>query len=495
MRKFISLFIAVCIAAGCLITNVAMAEDVLQVSLGSIEAISGESISIPVNVENNVNGISNFDMNVTYDSNYLTYVDYKADLYEGTLIVNGSNPGEVVLSAADYKNSTGEGALLTLNFKVNDTDEKNISTELSLTAKTLCYIDSTYTPTELERIVTGGAVLINGETTTESTTESTTQTTTETTTVPTTEVTTLSTTESTTEVTTENTTETTTVITTERPTVTTTENTTQVTTERATEITTEITQATTEDDTEATTETVTQVTTENDTETTTDEVTQVTTESDTETTTERVTQTVTEDDTETTTRRHTSGGGGGGAGASSITVNGYKATTTTEATTEETTDDTDSEQDTETTTEETIDTISNDVKVTIGSRTVDIGDESYEMDAAPFIQSESNSTLVPLRFVALAIAGGDVENADSSESIVWDAVTKTAKITFDGKTIEFTAGSNAMVVDGRSQIMDNGVKAEITEGRMFVPFRALGNALGVSVEWDSDTKTAVYSVR
>lgn len=49
-----------------------------------------------------------------------------------------------------------------------------------------------------------------------------------------------------------------------------------------------------------------------------------------------------------------------------------------------------------------------------------------------------------------------------------------------------------MVIDGVSQIMDNSVQAEITDGRMFVPFRALGNALGVDVEWDTDTKTAIY---
>lgn len=40
--------------------------------------------------------------------------------------------------------------------------------------------------------------------------------------------------------------------------------------------------------------------------------------------------------------------------------------------------------------------------------------------------------------------------------------------------------------------MDNGVQAEITGSRMFIPFRALGKALGVDVTWDTDTKTAIY---
>jgi hypothetical protein len=40
--------------------------------------------------------------------------------------------------------------------------------------------------------------------------------------------------------------------------------------------------------------------------------------------------------------------------------------------------------------------------------------------------------------------------------------------------------------------MDNGVVTEIKDSRAFVPFRALGEALGVEVEWVADTKTALY---
>ena len=43
--------------------------------------------------------------------------------------------------------------------------------------------------------------------------------------------------------------------------------------------------------------------------------------------------------------------------------------------------------------------------------------------------------------------------------------------------------------------MPNGAAAEINNGRMFVPFRALGDALGVQTDWESDTKTAVYRVK
>lgn len=94
--------------------------------------------------------------------------------------------------------------------------------------------------------------------------------------------------------------------------------------------------------------------------------------------------------------------------------------------------------------------------------------------------------------MAIAIDGGDIDNSDKSENIVWDTIAKTAIIAFEGKNVKFTAGSDIMIIDGKPQTMENGIKAEITDGRMFVPFRALGNALDVSVEWDANMKTAIY---
>jgi len=136
--------------------------------------------------------------------------------------------------------------------------------------------------------------------------------------------------------------------------------------------------------------------------------------------------------------------------------------------------------------------ISNDVKVTVGSKTVVVGNKSYDIDVAPYIQASSNSTLVPLRFVSLAISGENVENADASKSVVWDSDTKTATINTNNKVIKFTADSTLMIVDDKTIVMDNDVKAEIKDNRMFIPFRALGKALGVNVSWDADTKTAIY---
>ncbi len=232
-----------------------------------------------------------------------------------------------------------------------------------------------------------------------------------------------------------------------------------------------------------TTESTTEATTDKTTETTTEATTEVTPDKTTETTTEVVTK-ATEATTEATTKapvRNSSG-----AGASSITVKNYSPKTT-ETTTEATTNDSTKDNDNTNT------GLSASVKVTIDSNEVVVNGETYLIDVAPYIQSSSNSTMVPLRFVAVAIAGGDVDKADSSDVVVWDNENKTATIKKDGVTAVFTAGSNTVVINGNSISMNYGVVAEIKDSRMFVPFRVIGEALNAQVDWDPNTKTAYYN--
>lgn len=145
------------------------------------------------------------------------------------------------------------------------------------------------------------------------------------------------------------------------------------------------------------------------------------------------------------------------------------------------------------------DTIDKEMKVTIGSTTAMIGSQEVTMDVAPYIQANGN-TMVPLRFVSVALAGGDatsVESAQNSDKVSWDAASKTVTIFYGAginqKIIQFKIGSTNMVVDGNTVPMGNGAKAEIKNGRTFVPFRSLGQALGVPVNWDATTKTAIFN--
>lgn len=139
------------------------------------------------------------------------------------------------------------------------------------------------------------------------------------------------------------------------------------------------------------------------------------------------------------------------------------------------------------------------VKVTIGEKTILVDDQSYDMDVAPYIQATSNSTMVPLRFVmvALGVDSDNIGSVDESSKVSFDNNTKTATIFYASgtnmTTIQFQAGSNVMKVNGADIPMENGVKAEIVDGRMFVPFRAIGTAINVNVGWDADTRTATYN--
>ena len=262
---------------------------------------------------------------------------------------------------------------------------------------------------------------------------------------------------------------------------TTSESTTEETTDKVTEATTDkVTEATTDKVTEATTDKVTEATTDKVTEATTDKVTEVTTDKVTEATTDKVTEATTEETAKAPSRQSS------GAGASSIVVKNYNGNAvTTEITTEATTDSRDDSSNTG--------NLSAYVKVTVGAKDVVVNDETYIIDVAPYIQSSSNSTMVPLRFVAIAILGEDVDRADTSDTVIWDSVNKTATIKKDGVTAVFTAGSNTVVINGNSISMNYGVVAEIKDSRMFVPFRVIGEALNAKVDWDADTKTAYYN--
>ncbi len=437
MKKIISILLTVCMTA--LSAVMVSAENTAIISMGNVKAESGQEITIPLSVENNTKGVATIFMDISYDDSYLEYVSFEKGIYQSETIVNGNEPGILALGTMSVSNCTGDGVLFNFKFKVKDTAEKNINIPITLDVKEFHYLDNSYDQILAEHIVNNGSVIINEENkpvTTVTTTEATTKS--EPTTQPTTKA-----------------------------------QTTQVTTKA-----------------EPTTQAATQApepTTKAPAAQTTTKAPVVTTEAQSESTTVAVAET----GTETTTIRTSSGslsGGGGGI---------YKPKTTT-ATTETTTEVTTqiaeklSEKTTEAAKEDNA--VDKEVRVSIGSNIISVGDAEFIVDAVPYIQPESSSTLIPLRFVAIAISGEDVGNADTSSIVGWDANSKTASVKAKKHTVLYTAGSNVMTVDGKAVTMDNGAKAEIKDGRMYIPFRALGNALGVKVDWNADTKTAIFSV-
>lgn len=133
----------------------------------------------------------------------------------------------------------------------------------------------------------------------------------------------------------------------------------------------------------------------------------------------------------------------------------------------------------------------NKVEVSIGSRVMVVNGKNQIIDVAPYIQAKTNSTLIPLRAVSIALADGYSGNG-SVNIVSWNGESKTAIINYKGSVIEFTAGSNIMKVNGENKVFTGGLP-EISDSRMFVPFRVLGEELGVSVGWITDSKTAVFN--
>ena len=124
------------------------------------------------------------------------------------------------------------------------------------------------------------------------------------------------------------------------------------------------------------------------------------------------------------------------------------------------------------------------VKLKVGEKVATVNGVSVALDTPAYINSSNNSVYVPLRFVSVALVGED--------NMMWDASTKTVAIFKDSKSMKFTVGNNNMIVDDKAVNMGNGVVPEIKNGSTYVPFRPLGEALGMNVKWDSNTKTAIY---
>lgn len=76
-------------------------------------------------------------------------------------------------------------------------------------------------------------------------------------------------------------------------------------------------------------------------------------------------------------------------------------------------------------------------------------------------------------------------------SVDWDTASQTVTSTRDGVTIVMTIGSNVMTKNGQAITLD--VPAQIIGSRTLVPVRALGEAFGDTVEWDNATRSVTIT--
>jgi len=95
-------------------------------------------------------------------------------------------------------------------------------------------------------------------------------------------------------------------------------------------------------------------------------------------------------------------------------------------------------------------------------------------DVAPYISH--NRTYLPLRYAAYAVGIGD-------NSIAWDPNTKTAYLLRNGVLMVVPVGSPTIRVGDRVVQVD--APAELKDGRVMLPIRAVAELFGCRVDWDS----------
>ena len=171
---------------------------------------------------------------------------------------------------------------------------------------------------------------------------------------------------------------------------------------------------------------------------------------------------------------------------STISVASYKADATTTETTTKATTQTTKETTTEATTQAKADTI----VIPINSNSYTINGELYTMDTPAYIYA--GNTMLPLR--AFANAMGIADN-----SIDYNSQTKTVTLykTADNfVTITVGEPSISLTSGGLNAKMDISAPAEITNGRLFLPLRAMANALGIpdnSIQYSPSAKTVTIT--
>lgn len=97
--------------------------------------------------------------------------------------------------------------------------------------------------------------------------------------------------------------------------------------------------------------------------------------------------------------------------------------------------------------------------------------DSETTEAAPYV--ENGRTLVPIRFVAETL-GAEVD---------WNEETQGITITKDKVTINMTVGSEDYTINRSPERLD--AAPVITGDRTYVPLRAIAEAFGMKVAWDS----------
>lgn len=133
--------------------------------------------------------------------------------------------------------------------------------------------------------------------------------------------------------------------------------------------------------------------------------------------------------------------------------------------------------------------LTNIVRVTANNPVLSVNGEQMLMDTAPYVSTVSDSLMVPVRFVSMALGL-------EAGRVMWSPSTSTVTIDAGDRILQFRTNSSVMLVNGIElpmlNALGNPVYSEVRDERAFIPFRAFAEALNVYVEWDAQTATATF---
>lgn len=128
------------------------------------------------------------------------------------------------------------------------------------------------------------------------------------------------------------------------------------------------------------------------------------------------------------------------------------------------------------------------VQVQPGNTTYLVDGVEKTMDVAPFIDASTSSLMVPVRFIA-----DGVGITEEDGNLIWSAHNKTVIIRNGSDQLEFPVGANFYRLNGVEITNENNAVTQIVDGRTFVPFRTVGQALDIPVSWDEENRVASYN--
>lgn len=134
-------------------------------------------------------------------------------------------------------------------------------------------------------------------------------------------------------------------------------------------------------------------------------------------------------------------------------------------------------------------TFTTKIVVPVGGDTITAGTKEIKLSemqggaCPPAYINNDGYTMLPVRAV--------VEALNEIATVRWDDATKTCTIGFGQRVFSMTVGSKVLNLNGVSTALN--AAPENKDGRVFLPLRDLGYALGLSdsqISWDSTTQTA-----